>query len=179
MCIIFLRTSSAKRLSVMANVLCHISGSKRLLLFPPSDIQFLGFAPGASSSSLDVFKELDDNNLGRASPHEALLLNPGDILFIPPLWIHAVQNSVSIAKGVSIAVNVVSSPPQSFFQDLEWLISITCSFSRACIMDMPQVEMFTATETCRHMRKVDRMSQGLVRHLTACHLNSSISTKFG
>lgn len=91
----------------MANVLCQIQGHKRLLLFPPSDVRHIHFSPGASSSSIDVFSMLDDVKLAQAHPHEAML-RPGDVLFLPALWLHA----ASPTEGMSIAVNV-------FFRNLE------------------------------------------------------------
>jgi tRNA wybutosine-synthesizing protein 4 len=88
----------------MANVLCQIRGTKRLLLFPPTDVKHLGFEAGASSSSINVF----DNPIpSQAHPHEALL-HPGDVLFLPPLWLH----TASPTSGVSVAVNV-------FFRNLQ------------------------------------------------------------
>ncbi|GAB7338596.1 hypothetical protein MBLNU457_5333t2 [Dothideomycetes sp. NU457] len=92
---------------VMANVLCQVKGSKRLLLYPPSDVTYLAFAPGASSSSINPFTSSteDHPDLQLAHPHE-VLLNPGDVLFIPPLWLH----TASPTEGLSIAVNV-------FFRD--------------------------------------------------------------
>ena len=86
----------------MANVLCQIRGSKRLLLFPPLDVKHLGFEPGASSSSVNVFDKLDECSLSFTHPHEAML-HPGDILFLPPLWLHS---ALPISPGMSIAVNV-------------------------------------------------------------------------
>lgn len=92
----------------MANILCQIRGRKRLLLFPPSDVQHFHFLPGASSSSTDVFTMLNnDIGLTRTQPHEAMLW-PGDVLFIPALWLH----TASPVDGASVAVNV-------FFRDLE------------------------------------------------------------
>lgn len=91
----------------MANVYCQIQGSKRLILFPPADVEHLGFAPGASSSSIDVFSKLDSPLLRRAHPYEAIL-SPGDVLFIPPLWLH----TATPTSDTSVAVNV-------FFRDLE------------------------------------------------------------
>lgn len=91
----------------MANVLCQIRGSKRLLLFPPSDIKHFEFDPGASSSHINVFDKLDDQILARTHIHEALL-EPGDILFLPPLWLHTALPT----SGVSIAVN-------TFFKNLQ------------------------------------------------------------
>ena len=69
----------------------------------------LGIPPGASSSSHNVF-DIDSNSqssLRYTHPHE-VLLNPGDVLFIPPLWSHA----ASPLNGTSIAVNV-------FFRNFE------------------------------------------------------------
>jgi tRNA wybutosine-synthesizing protein 4 len=92
---------------VMANVYCQIGGSKRLILFPPSDVEHLSFAPGASSSSVDVFSSLGSAELARTHPHEAVL-SPGDVLFLPPLWLH----TATPTSEKSIAVNV-------FFKDLD------------------------------------------------------------
>lgn len=86
---------------VMANVLCQIRGSKRMLLFPPTDASQLEFEPGSSSSSINAFERLKGGTIGNTHPHEALL-QPGDVLFLPPLWLHA----VSPISTVSISVNV-------------------------------------------------------------------------
>lgn len=85
----------------MANVLCQIRGTKRLLLFPPSDVPHLSFAPGASSSSIDAFA----SPIPGAHPHEVTMV-PGDVLYLPPLWLHTAQP----LDGVSVSVNV-------FFRD--------------------------------------------------------------
>lgn len=59
-----------------------------MLLFPPSDVNRLSCAPGASSSSIDVFGSgLDSPALAGTHPWEAIL-EPGDVLFIPPLVSH-------------------------------------------------------------------------------------------
>ncbi|KAK0740709.1 hypothetical protein B0T18DRAFT_373778 [Schizothecium vesticola] len=92
---------------VMANVYCQIGGSKRLILFPPGDVEHLSFAPGASSSSIDVFSLIDSPQLAQTHPQEAVL-SPGDVLFLPPLWLH----TATPTTNNSIAVNV-------FFKDLE------------------------------------------------------------
>ncbi|PGH33629.1 tRNA wybutosine-synthesizing protein 4 [[Emmonsia] crescens] len=95
---------------VMANVLCQVQGDKRLVLYPPSDALRLGFAPGASSSSINLFQNLSDTSPlspPNTHPHEARL-KPGDILFIPPLWLHTANPT----NGVSVAVNV-------FFRNLD------------------------------------------------------------
>ena len=90
----------------MANVLCQIKGSKRLILFPPSDVTQFNLEPGSSSSDVNVFENLDDELLRDTHPYEAIL-SPGDILFLPQLWLH----TASPTSGMSVAVNV-------FFQGL-------------------------------------------------------------
>ncbi|KAI1764359.1 LCM-domain-containing protein [Hypoxylon sp. FL1150] len=92
---------------VMANVYCQVAGSKRFILFPPADVDRLSFAPGSSSSSVNVFSELESPSLAETHPYEAVL-KPGDILFLPPLWMH----TASPLSNLGIAVNV-------FFRNLE------------------------------------------------------------
>ncbi|RDL37360.1 Uncharacterized protein BP5553_04793 [Venustampulla echinocandica] len=92
---------------VMANILCQIRGQKRLVLFPPTDVMHLGFEPGSSSSSINVFEQLQDPSLCGTHPHE-VILREGDILFLPSLWLHTAEPT----SGMSVAVNV-------FFRDLQ------------------------------------------------------------
>ncbi|KAI0884806.1 LCM-domain-containing protein [Annulohypoxylon maeteangense] len=92
---------------VMANVYCQVAGFKRFILFPPSDVTRLSFAPGSSSSSVDIFSQLESPSLAGTHPHEAVL-KPGDILFLPPLWLH----TASPLSNLGVAVNV-------FFRNLE------------------------------------------------------------
>lgn len=93
----------------MANVYAQILGSRRMMLFPPTDVSHLSFAPGASSSSLDVFSAVDTPALRNTHPHEALL-HTGDVLLLPAMWLHTATAPVD--GGMSIAVNV-------FFRDLD------------------------------------------------------------
>lgn len=94
---------------VMANVLCQVRGRKRLVLFAPSAVAGLGFAAGASSSSVQAFT--DDGEVSGAIAHLDPIvcdLEPGDVLFIPALWAHAARPT----SGLSIAVN-------AFFRGLD------------------------------------------------------------
>lgn len=88
----------------MANVLCQIQGQKRLILYPPSDVEHLQIPAGSSSSTMNIFQDKHDGSIvsvPNTTPHE-VIMNPGDILFIPPLWLH----TTSPIGGISIAVNV-------------------------------------------------------------------------
>lgn len=89
----------------MANVLCQVRGDRRLVLFPPDDVQSLSFPAGASSSTIDIFHSVGVDSIAGipgTSPQEAVL-GAGDILFIPPLWLHT---ACSTTGPVSVAVNV-------------------------------------------------------------------------
>ncbi|KAF1838075.1 LCM-domain-containing protein [Decorospora gaudefroyi] len=85
---------------VLSNILCQIRGTKTLYLYPPSDVSYLDFPPGGSSSNTDVLTS-KDAKLRRTHPHIAAL-KPGDVLFIPPMWSHTATPD----EGVSVAVNV-------------------------------------------------------------------------
>lgn len=63
----------------------------------------LGIAPGESSSSINVF-ETDHGSRGPLAHSHPLetVLRPGEVLFIPPLWLHA----TSPQDTTSISVNV-------------------------------------------------------------------------
>ena len=88
---------------VMANVLCQIQGAKRLLLYPPSDVSLFFIPPGASSSSINCFDTGPDRHPSLSLAHpEEVLLQPGDVLYIPPLWLH----TASPIDNTSISVNV-------------------------------------------------------------------------
>ncbi|KAF7442473.1 O-Methyltransferase polyketide biosynthesis [Pyrenophora tritici-repentis] len=85
---------------VLSNVLCQIRGNKTLYLYPPSDVSYLDYPPGGSSSNTDVLTSKHPK-LRNTHPHVASL-KPGDILFIPPMWSH----TATPEDGVSVAVNV-------------------------------------------------------------------------
>ncbi|KIY04171.1 uncharacterized protein Z520_00863 [Fonsecaea multimorphosa CBS 102226] len=81
---------------VMANVLFQIRGTRKLILFPPGDLKHLSFPPGSTTSSIDIFESTQQSGEGGedtvrvvpgTKPHIAIL-QPGDALYIPPLWAH-------------------------------------------------------------------------------------------
>lgn len=93
----------------MANVLCQIQGRKRVMLYPPSDIVQLAVPAGESSSSINVFGANYAHDSSRLATHpQEAILGSGDVLFIPPLWLHA----SSPLDNTSISINV-------FFRNLE------------------------------------------------------------
>ncbi|OAP57955.1 hypothetical protein AYL99_07045 [Fonsecaea erecta] len=83
--------STKLRYSAMANIMFQLRGTRKLLLFPPSDQSKLEFLPGATTSNLDIFCDktpLQEHIFyapSGTSPHIAIQ-KPGDALFIPPFW---------------------------------------------------------------------------------------------
>eukprot|EP00898_Chlorokybus_atmophyticus_P004218 jgi/Chlat1/4798/Chrsp31S04824 len=86
---------------VMANVLIQVVGSKRVVLFPPSEEPFM-YMEGSSSRVLDI--DTPDPTtfplFAKTTGFECVL-QPGQALYIPPLWMHNV-----VALDLSVSVNV-------------------------------------------------------------------------
>ncbi|KAK9240903.1 S-adenosyl-L-methionine-dependent methyltransferase [Lipomyces kononenkoae] len=91
---------------VTANVLVQVRGTKRVRLYPPSDVSELLFPPGASSSLIPNIFDRSGSSIANVHPLETVMC-PGDIVFIPPMWLHA-----TLPLEPSISVNV-------FWKDLE------------------------------------------------------------
>lgn len=88
---------------VTANILCQVTGKKRVRMYPPSDVEYLSFPAGSSSSTIsNIFEASVDP---RCHPIE-FTMSPGDILYIPAMWLHAMK-----PLSPSISVNF-------FYKDL-------------------------------------------------------------
>ena len=78
---------------VMANVLFQVRGRRKLALFPPTDITKLEFPAGATTSETDFFHTpVPDKEPQLTIPpgtHPVIAyLEPGQALYIPPMWAH-------------------------------------------------------------------------------------------
>ncbi|KAL8669856.1 MAG: hypothetical protein Q9168_005573 [Polycauliona sp. 1 TL-2023] len=93
---------------VMANVLCQIVGQKVVVLYPPIDAVHFKIPPGSSTSPLTVFHPDQRGSVNNPRHHIRAVLNPGDVLYIPPLWLH----SASPLDNLSVSINV-------FFRNLK------------------------------------------------------------
>jgi tRNA wybutosine-synthesizing protein 5 len=106
-----LRMSSSRGLclwlhyDVLSNFLIQIRGKKWVTLWPPSDLPFL-YIQG-SSSVADLW-DLENFPLLALGHPIRVLLEPGDVLFIPALWFHHVQ---CVEEEWSLALNI-------FFKEL-------------------------------------------------------------
>ena len=93
---------------VMDNVLCQVSGTKRVWLWPPHYAHCL-YLQG-SSSEVVHFADLDHAGqaaldaaypLFRSAPCESLELEAGDMLFLPAMWFH---NVLSLEAAISVNI---------------------------------------------------------------------------
>lgn len=84
------------------NLLFQVVGRKRVLLFPPSDYASLLIHPDQHPSARQAARDLADpprpDELMRA---QAVDLEPGDALYIPPFWFHEVE----ALDPVTVSVN--------------------------------------------------------------------------
>ncbi|KAL8870548.1 MAG: hypothetical protein Q9174_003437 [Haloplaca sp. 1 TL-2023] len=104
--------SSPLRISGPVNMWLHydIVGEKVVALYPPSDAVHFQIPPGSSSSPIDIFSNDPEGRGQIAHPrqHMRAHLQAGEVLYVPPLWLH----SVSPLANFSISVNV-------FFRNLK------------------------------------------------------------
>ena len=89
------------------NFLTQISGSKRAILFSPAHFQnlypFPYFHPCDRQSQVDL-ENPDFIRFPRAAevhPVEAIL-NPGDVLYIPPYWWHQIESAIDGGPTISL-----------------------------------------------------------------------------
>ncbi len=91
------------------NIIALFSGRKRIILFPPDDLPHLYPAPfdrrsgGAISSLIDIFNpDLKKFPLFKKAVKNVIIayLEPGEFLYLPPLWWHAVES-----EGFNVGLN--------------------------------------------------------------------------
>lgn len=86
---------------VMDNLLIQVTGRKKVVLFPPSDVDYL-YMSGDKSRVLDVDKpDLEKFPKFVHARRVEGCLEPGDVLFIPALWFH---NMTYLDFGVAVNV---------------------------------------------------------------------------
>ena len=87
----------ASWLGINFNLLCLLEGKKEIILINPIYRKYLYeidfFNKGSSWSYVDIWN-IDYNKypLFKNVKFYKFILNPGDILYIPPYWWHAVKN---------------------------------------------------------------------------------------
>ena len=91
---------------VMDNILIQIVGRKRVTLWHPSDLPYLYIV--GSSSIVDDLGDFERFPLLQRAKPRSIVMEPGDVLFIPALWLHHVEalSSDDAECNISVAVNV-------------------------------------------------------------------------
>ncbi|KNH09561.1 leucine carboxyl methyltransferase [Perkinsela sp. CCAP 1560/4] len=80
---------------IMDNVLCQIVGSKKVLLYPPN-----AYTDLRMRDSVSRILDPENDPVLRKNALE-IVLQPGDVLFIPALWFHSIT-----ALSPSIGINI-------------------------------------------------------------------------
>ena len=96
----------------MDNLLVQVKGSKKIVLFPPFDAPFL-YLSGDKSQVTDIdFPDLEKYPLFSKVHRHEVVLNSGEVLFLPSLWFHHVT-----AVQFGVAVNVFWKHHENKFYD--------------------------------------------------------------
>lgn len=99
------RTRIAAHYDIPNNIACVVAGRRRVVLFPPQQLQnlYIGpldFAPAGQAISLVDFHKPDFDRYPRfreALQHAQLAeLNPGDAILIPSMWWHHIESLDSV-----------------------------------------------------------------------------------
>ena len=99
------------------NALVQLVGAKRVVLLPPSQLGEVGLYPAlhpryrqAHESAAATTKLGGREKQARTYGPEAMeaLLRPGDVLYIPPFWLHEIE---SIAADFTASVNIWCPDP--------------------------------------------------------------------
>ncbi|KIY00291.1 uncharacterized protein Z520_03976 [Fonsecaea multimorphosa CBS 102226] len=141
------KISTNLQYSAMANIVFQLHGTRKLLLFPPSDLSKLEFPPGASTSNLDIFCDktpLQGHTFyapSGTSPHIAIL-RPGDALFIPPFWSAASVIYLNGGSDKDRLCNGVLTPstPSERLSGLSSNGSISGSESVSNVKEAPRIQ---------------------------------------
>ncbi|OLP91047.1 tRNA wybutosine-synthesizing protein 5 [Symbiodinium microadriaticum] len=106
---------------VCDNFLCCIRGRKRVVLFHPNDIDRLYVSGSSSAMGSRLLQKRGQTQLWKEFPLASaawsrrleVVLNAGDVLFIPSFWPHCTEALPSKGSRSSISVN-------TFLQRPEW-----------------------------------------------------------
>ncbi|OAG42950.1 hypothetical protein AYO21_02901 [Fonsecaea monophora] len=139
---------------VMANVLFQIRGTRKLILFPPEDLQHLNFPPGSTTSSIDIFEPAPHPGLGEDTIKpvsntrpQIAVLKPGDALYIPPLWAHTGTPSPPLTKPEPVSISVSSSLSESASLSTSTSASAPAAAATSASLSQLSLESISTTTT--------------------------------
>lgn len=85
----------------MDNMLIQVIGDKKVTFFSPQDVDYM-YMKGDKSEVIDIENpNLDEYPLFKHTQKYVTILRPGDVVFIPALWLHN-----TIAQTFSIGINL-------------------------------------------------------------------------
>ena len=105
------------------NFICQMCGQKEILLFGPEETQYLYQKEGSDENDLfnNRFSSINTNlspetfreHYPKTSQTIAtrVVLNPGDVLFVPKLWWHLVSSFPDSDRKINIMVNMFFEKP--------------------------------------------------------------------
>jgi tRNA wybutosine-synthesizing protein 4 len=110
--------STFPRHHVTGTVLFQAQGAKKLVLFPPSDLNELAYPAGSTTSNMRVFSNIGPGHKDslhpppRTRPHLAML-KAGEALIIPPFWSYAHVPHLERSKSGGQVFNSVNGETNS------------------------------------------------------------------
>jgi len=111
-CVLFVgsnHTFTNGHCDVGSSVFMMVQGRKRWVFFPPEDTPYLYPIPQPHNVAFNVGVDVWHPDFERAplfarARGQEVILEPGDVLFFPSMWWHAVQNLDSETVGVDFAI---------------------------------------------------------------------------
>ena len=148
------------------NVFVQVHGTKRFLLGPPGAIAAAQLFPHFHPSSRQ--SQLDDTHIAAIPGLTEVILRAGDVLYIPPLWLHDVT---SLSTSVSVALWVDSQ---------EWDVSdaldaVMLPFEA----DWPlQLTQASALQFVVNILEAVNASSSSLHGMTATHVVAALASRF-
>jgi Cupin-like domain len=98
---------SALHCAIGTNLFVNVFGRKTWYLIHPKYTRLL--KPHLNQYGLFAISEQDifnPDDISQKIPHISITLDPGDVLFIPPWWWHAVRNESELTIGVANRIDI-------------------------------------------------------------------------
>lgn len=155
------------------NVLCQIVGTKRIILFEPSDSKYLYIS--GDKSRVNNFDDV--SNMMREFPllihakARSCHLKPGDCIFIPALWWHNIRSTEDdTEQGYSIGFNI-------FWRDQE--LASRSLYANNDVYGNKHLVPYEAALTnveraLDHLKKLPEKHRGLHKLMLLLHLKKKL-----
>ena len=121
------RVTTPAHFDQSSNIACVVAGRRRFTLFAPEQVEnlYIGpldFAPTPTPISLVDFREPDFERFPRfreaLSRARVVVLEPGDAIYIPPLWWHHVESLAMFNILLNYWWGAAADAPKAAFEKL-------------------------------------------------------------